>query len=269
MYEGHPTKTICAGAQALFVLTHPLNSPMAVVGMIPARLGSTRFPEKVLADATGKPLVQHVWENARRASSLSRLVIATDHPRVRDAATAFGAHVVMTREDHPNGSSRLSEAASALGLADSDVVVNIQGDEPEMEAAIIDAAVQECLSSGLEVATIASPFGPGEDPANPNIVKVVVGTRGQALYFSRSLIPYPRTPAAAQPLRHVGLYAYRVSFLRTYPTLSPTPLEQAESLEQLRVLEHGYRIAVAIRPCSSPGIDTPEQYAAFVARTRR
>jgi 3-deoxy-manno-octulosonate cytidylyltransferase (CMP-KDO synthetase) len=240
-----------------------------VLAVIPARLASTRFPEKVLASATGKPLIRHVWENARRATSLSRVVIATDHPRVRDACVAFGAEVVMTRADHENGSSRLAEAAAKLSLADGDIVVNVQGDEPEMEPGVIDGAVLALQGSGAEVATIASPFAPGEDPANPNTVKVALRRDGCALYFSRSLLPYPRVPGidGAGPLRHVGLYAYRAAFLRLYPTLAPTPLERAESLEQLRVLEHAYRVAVAVMPCHGVGIDTPEQYEAFVRRT--
>lgn len=241
-----------------------------VVGMIPARLSSTRFAEKVLASRTGKPLIQHVWENARAARTLSRLVIATDHPRVADACAAFGAEVVMTAEDHPNGTSRLAEAAEKLQLSPDTIVVNIQGDEPELEPAVIDAAARACIDAGTEVATIASPLRPDEDPTNPSIVKVVIRRDGRALYFSRSLIPYPRNTSAQGPLvgpyRHVGLYAYRVSFLRIYRDLAPTPLEQAESLEQLRVLEHGYRIAVAVMACDSPGIDTPEQYEAFARR---
>ncbi|MFO0832757.1 MAG: 3-deoxy-manno-octulosonate cytidylyltransferase [Phycisphaerales bacterium] len=239
---------------------------MTTIAIIPARLASTRFPGKVLASATGKPLIQHVWENARRAASLSRVVIATDHPRVRDACAGFGAEVVMTREDHPNGSSRLAEAAAALGLAPTDIVVNVQGDEPETEPGVVDAAVAVLQRSGAEVATVASPFASGEDPENPNIVKVVLRADGCALYFSRSLIPYPRVAGAATVLRHVGLYVYRAEFLRLYPTLVPTPLERAESLEQLRVLEHGFRIAVATAECHGAGIDTPEQYEAFVRR---
>lgn len=244
---------------------------MPTIAIIPARLASTRFPEKVLANTTGKPLIQHVWENARRAKCLSRVVIATDHPRVQSACLAFGAEVVMTREDHPNGSSRLAEAADHLRLAPNDIVVNVQGDEPEMEPGVIDAAVAALVKTNAEAATVASPFDAGEDPTNPNIVKVALRCDSCALYFSRSLLPYPRNagvPGAA-PLRHIGLYAYRAAFLRTYPTLKPTPLEQAESLEQLRILEHGYRMAVAITPCRGVGIDTPEQYEAFVRRVKR
>lgn len=244
---------------------------MSTIAIIPARLASTRFPEKVLANRTGKPLIQHVWENTKRAGSLSRVVIATDHPRVQAACVAFGAEVVVTREDHPNGSSRLAEAAATLGLSGTDIVVNVQGDEPEMEPGVIDAAVGALERSGAEAGTVASPFARGEDPANPNIVKVVLRRDGCAMYFSRSLLPFPRVSGidGAAPLRHVGLYAYRVGFLKQYPGLTPTPLERAESLEQLRILEHGFRISVAVTPCHGVGIDTPEQYEAFVARVMK
>lgn len=244
-------------------------SANAVVAIIPSRLGSTRFPRKVLANATGKPLIQHVWESARLASSLSRVVIATDSHEVRDAVLAFGGECVMTREDHPNGSSRLAEAADALCLADHDIVVNVQGDEPEIDPDCIDAAVLSLVDSNAHVATIASPFATHEDPANPNLVKVVLARDSTALYFSRSLIPHTRqggTPLT--PLRHVGLYVYRAATLRKYIKLAPTPLEQSEMLEQLRLLEHGLRIAVAVFPVTTTGIDTPEQYADFVRRFR-
>ena len=149
-------------------------------------------------------------------------------------------------------------------------MVNVQGDEPEVDPHVIDAAVAKLIDSNAEVATVASPFQPGEDPANPNIVKAVVGSTGLALYFSRSRIPFHREGGSAEsaPLKHVGLYVYRAGFLKTYAALPSTPLERTEVLEQLRVLEHGYRIAVAICDVSSTGIDTPEQYAAFVERMR-
>lgn len=243
--------------------------PPQAVAIIPARLGSTRFPRKVLADRTGFPLIRHVWDQARRAGSISRVVIATDADEVRAAADAFGAECVMTRADHPNGSSRLAQAADLLALPDEALVVNVQGDEPELDPAVIDAAVRALASSDAQSSTIASPFAPGEDPANPNIVKVVLARDGHALYFSRSLIPHPRAGGTVvPPLKHVGLYAYRAATLRRYVTLAPTPLEQCEILEQLRLLEHGLRIAVAVHPVHTTGIDTPEQYDAFVARWR-
>ena len=176
----------------------------------------------------------------------------------------------MTDAHHPNGTSRLAQAARELRLSSDTIVVNIQGDEPELESAAINAAVAALHADPhASVATIASPFTPEQSPTNPAIVKVVVSRAHRALYFSRSLIPFPRdTDADAPPLRHVGLYAYRAAFLETYASLAPTPLERAESLEQLRVLEHGFAIAVAVCKCDATGIDTPEQYAAFVARQR-
>lgn len=238
------------------------------IAIIPARLASTRFPRKVLASATGKPLIRHVCERVALCRDVSRVVVATDSAEVAGVVRAFGGECVMTREDHPNGTSRLAEAASQLGLADDALVINVQGDEPEIEPSAISAAIRASRQTRAEVATIASPFAPGEDPSNPNIVKVVAGVNGLALYFSRSLIPHRREAAGfgAAPLKHVGLYVYRSAFLQTYLTLAPTPLERTEMLEQLRVLEHGYRIALALHACTTQGIDTPEQYAAFVAR---
>lgn len=245
----------------------PSPEPSQVVAIIPARLASTRFPEKVLAHATGKTLVQHVYESASRSRRASRVVIAADDPRIMAAAAAFSAPAVLTAVHHPNGTSRLEEAARILELPDDAIVVNVQGDEPEIEGGLIDAVVGALERTGAEVSTAAAPFVSGEDAANPNIVKVVLRADGTALYFSRSLIPYPRTTApTALPLKHVGIYAYRASFLRTYVSLPQTPLETTEMLEQLRVLEHGYRIAVAIYPVTSVGIDTPEQYQDFVRR---
>lgn len=243
---------------------------MSVVGIIPARLASSRFPAKVLADKTGQPLIRHVHDAARTARSLSRLVVATDDDAIARVVKAFGGECVMTSPEHPNGTSRLAEAARLLDLPADATVVNIQGDEPEMPGSVIDAAVAALHASGAEVATIASPFSPGEDPANPNIVKVVLRRDSTALYFSRCPIPHPRDGRhAAAPLRHVGLYAYTAAFLARYVTLPPTPLETTESLEQLRVLEHGFRIAVAVQEVSAEGIDTPEQYERFVERYRR
>jgi 3-deoxy-manno-octulosonate cytidylyltransferase (CMP-KDO synthetase) len=242
---------------------------VTVVAIIPARLGSTRLPGKVLLDQTGKPLIQHVYESARRASVLSRVVVATDDQRVAGVVRTFGGEAVLTRADHPNGTSRLAEAASALGLAPADVIVNVQGDEPEVEPGAIAAAVDALHASGFPMATVAVPFAPGEDPGDPNCVKVVVGAGGRALYFSRSLIPFDRDKRGgpdAAPLRHVGLYVYRRSFLDEFLSLPPAPSERAEQLEQLRALHHGHAIAVALQPHARTGIDTPAQYDAFVQR---
>lgn len=241
-----------------------------VVAIIPARLASTRFPEKVLASKTGKTLIEHVFDSASRSKRASRVVIAADDERIMDIVEDFDGDAVLTSVHHPNGTSRLAEAAGILRLQDHDIVVNVQGDEPEIEGGLIDAVVGALEGSNAQVATAAAPFVSGEDATNPNIVKVVLRADSTAMYFSRSLIPYPRaTSPAAMPLKHVGIYAYRVSFLKQYINLDPTPLETTEMLEQLRVLEHGYSIAVAIYPVSSVGIDTPEQYEAFVERWNR
>jgi len=244
----------------------PVPVPVSTTIIIPARYESRRFPGKILADRTGKPLIQHVWERAGEAAA-DRVIIATDDDRIRVAAEGFGAEVIMTRGDHPNGTSRIAEAAAGL---DADFIVNVQGDEPEIDPHLIDLAVDALVAhDDCPVSTVASPFAENEDPADPNVVKVVTDSSGRALYFSRALIPHDRdgiatTPAA--PLKHLGLYVYRRPFLATYIALAPTPLERTERLEQLRVLEHGFGMAVAIGNASYTGIDTPEQYDAFVAR---
>ncbi len=245
---------------------------MSAVIIIPARMASTRFPGKVLANRTGKPLIQHVYEAAKRASCAARVVIASDDQRVADAAAGFGSECVMTRADHPNGTSRLAEASQKLELGAQTTVVNVQGDEPELEPALIDAAVGALRDPGVQMATAAVPFAAGEDAANLHLVKVVVRKDGRALYFSRALIPHERdrgatTRAGVPPLKHIGLYAYRRPFLDTYLALHETALEKTEQLEQLRVLWHGHDIAVAVRNVRTyGGIDTPEQYEAFVKR---
>jgi 3-deoxy-manno-octulosonate cytidylyltransferase (CMP-KDO synthetase) len=212
-------------------------------------------------------LIQHVWEAARQARSLTQIVIATDHERVATAVRDFGGEAVMTSPDHPNGTSRLAEAANALGLGADALVVNVQGDEPDLDPTVIERAISLACSTDAEVTTVASPFGAEDDPSNPNLVKVVLRRDSTALYFSRSLIPHARAGGqSVSPLKHIGIYLYRKAFLDRYVALAPTALEQCEMLEQLRVLEHGFRIAVAECPVTSQGIDTPEQYAAFVAR---
>jgi 3-deoxy-manno-octulosonate cytidylyltransferase (CMP-KDO synthetase) len=252
----------------------------SAVAIIPARLGSTRFPAKVLAARTGKPLIQHVWESTRLAGSLARVVIATDDQRVMNAARSFGAEAVLTSPDHPNGTSRLAEAAAKLGLAADAIVVNVQGDEPELFPSVIDDSVSALLrgesggGGGAAIATAATPMSASERADDPNIVKVVLARDGSALYFSRSRIPFDRDGVGGggsnvRCLRHIGLYVYRRDTLERYAQLPPSPLEQAEKLEQLRALENGLRIAVAIvRPeaTGGGGIDTPEQYDAFVRR---
>ena len=267
-----------------------------VLAVLPARFASTRFPGKPLASDTGKPLIRHVVERVRQAKSVDRVLVATDDRRIHDAVTAFGAEAVMTGE-HDNGTSRIAEAVDRIEAENGDafdLVLNVQGDEPEVPGATIDALVAGLIARpDADVATLASVFDPGEDPANTNIVKLVADRRGFALYFSRSLVPFDRDaerlgrrpgmtdPAAAAdrypgwtlpgpgPFKHPGLYAYRRGFLRTYASLPPAPLEETEKLEQLRVLEHGFRIAVVLADAPHPGIDTPEQYDDFVRRWKQ
>jgi 3-deoxy-manno-octulosonate cytidylyltransferase (CMP-KDO synthetase) len=238
------------------------------VAVIPARFASTRLPGKPLLDATGKPMIVHVAERARLARHVSRIIIATDDQRIHDAVSAHGFEAAMTRVDHPNGTCRIAEVAANLP-PDADIIVNVQGDEPLIDPAVIDALVERIRSGDEPMATIASPFAPAENAADPNIVKVVVDQRGRAMYFSRSLIPFDRDGTGGPaPLKHVGLYAYRRAFLNQYIALEPTPCETAEKLEQLRALEHGHAIGVAIATVHHHGIDTPEQYAAFVAHMK-
>lgn len=267
-----------------------MSSPANNLAVIPARYASTRFPGKPLAAQTGKPLIQHVVERARQARLVTRVLVATDDQRIFDAVRAFGGEAMMTRSDHPNGTSRIAEVVSQLqgsvpffssGKKGTDplplgMVVNVQGDEPEIDPAIIDRLIDALASDpsgggggGAPMATVASQFAADEDPANPNIVKVVVNAAGEALYFSRSLIPFDRdSRRLVKPLKHVGLYAYRPDFLLKYVSLPPTPLELTEQLEQLRALEHGYKIKVILADARHHGIDTPDQYAAFVRRYR-
>lgn len=246
-------------------------NPTRIAAVIPARMNSSRFPGKMLADATGRPLIQHVYERARACPRVQEVIIATDDARIEAAAARFGARCIRTREDHPNGTSRIAEASAQI---DADIIVNVQGDEPELEPELITAAIDALLADpGADMSTVVSPFLPSEDPANPNIVKCVITHVGnnrrtpRAMYFSRALIPFPRDGnAPAAPLKHVGLYVYRRAFLPVFAALPPTDVERTEQLEQLRVLEHGHAIAVAHGIARSHGIDTREQYEAFVSR---
>jgi 3-deoxy-manno-octulosonate cytidylyltransferase (CMP-KDO synthetase) len=238
--------------------------------LIPARLASTRLPDKPLADIAGQPMIVRVAQRARQ-SEATDVVVATDDTRIEQACLAHGVRCVMTRADHPTGSDRLAEACALLGLDGQDAIVNVQGDEPLIDPALINAcAAQLERRPDCMVSTAAHPI---EDPAhfgNPNVVKVVTDAQGRALYFSRAPIPWwrdaptPGAPAqgAAAPLRHIGIYGYRAGFLRRFPQLLPSPLEQAESLEQLRVLWHGERIAVHVTAeAPGAGVDTPEDLA--------
>lgn len=236
--------------------------------LIPARLASSRLPDKPLADIGGLPMVVRV---ARRAalSGATRCVVAADDPRILAACAQHGVAALATRADHPSGSDRLAEACAALGLADDEVVVNVQGDEPLIEPALIDAVAAELQArTDCAMSTAAHPIGRRADWLDPNVVKVVTDARGTAQYFSRAPIPWWRDgmtgdelPSPA-PLRHVGIYAYRAAFLRRFPTLPTAPTERLESLEQLRALWHGERIAVHLTAhAPGPGVDTPQDLA--------
>jgi 3-deoxy-manno-octulosonate cytidylyltransferase (CMP-KDO synthetase) len=234
--------------------------------IIPARLASTRLPGKPLADIHGLPMIVRVAQRAA-LSSAAQVIVATDAPEVLEACNSHGVRAVLTRADHSSGSDRLAEACALLGLDGKDLVVNVQGDEPLMEPALIEACAStlqarpDCVMS-----TVAHVIDPA-DFGNPNVVKVVLDAAGRALYFSRAPIPWWRDGSgdgvarahAHAPLRHVGLYAYHAGFLRRFPTLDASPLEQIEALEQLRVLWHGERIAVHVSAAlPGPGVDTPE-----------
>ncbi len=226
--------------------------------IIPARYASTRFPGKPLADLGGRPMIVRVCERAA-ASGAASVHVATDDARIAEAVRASGHAVVMTRADHASGTDRIAEAAARLGLADADIVVNVQGDEPLVPHALI-AEVAQTLEkkTAAQVATACHPLRDEAALASPNVVKVVMDAQGYALYFSRSRIPYPREAGAAC-YRHAGLYAYRAGFLGKYARLEPCQLEKAEALEQLRVLWHGYRIAVVVSETDiPPGVDTPQ-----------
>lgn len=248
---------------------------MEVIAIIPARYGSTRMPGKALARQTGKFLIQHVYEQVTRARCVSRCVVATDDERIADAVRSFGGTVAMTRADHPSGTDRIAEVAARTGGADDDIVLNVQGDEPELEPAYLDQLVARLARERADVCpvgTLACPFPADSDPTDPNAVKVVVNSAGHGLYFSRSLIPYPRDeggkPAPGMCLLHLGVYAYRRSFLLKLAGWAPGRLEQIEKLEQLRILENGYALAVETVPTATVGVDTPRDYEQFVARFR-
>ena len=238
------------------------------LGVIPARYGSTRFPGKILASLGGRPLVEHVWRGVARSSRLERVVIATDDARIFQACRAFGAEVAMTSPDHASGTDRVAEVVARSGVR-YDVVVNVQGDEPFVTGSCLDRLV-EALSAdpALSMATLWEPFDDPSAVSDPNAVKVVCGLDGRALYFSRSPIPFDRTGSAGLALwrRHQGIYAYRAEALFEITALPPSPLERAESLEQLRALQAGYAIAVLPSDFRSIAVDTPEDLARAEAR---
>jgi 3-deoxy-manno-octulosonate cytidylyltransferase (CMP-KDO synthetase) len=239
----------------------PHSSPnIHILGVLPSRWGSTRFPGKPLHLIAGKPLIQHVWERCQKCSKLDEILVATDDERIMRAVAAFGGKAVMTSPDHLTGTDRIAEALRAVPQATH--IVNIQGDEPLIDPALIDELAETMANDPtLDMATAANPLDPADPAVNdPNVVKVVTALDGRALYFSRSPLPYFRNAVAGLPvLRHKGIYAYSRSFIERFVTWPPSPLEKAESLEQLRALENGASIKVLRTSDTSPGVDTPEQ----------
>lgn len=261
-------------------------APPAFTVLIPARLASTRLPNKPLADLGGKPLIVRVAEQASRSRARA-VVVATDAAAIAAAVREAGFDAVMTRDDHPSGTDRLAEAATALGLDDDAIVVNLQGDEPEISPDLLEAVAARLADDrGAPMSTCAHPVETLADWLNPNVVKAIADERGRALYFSRAPIPFardamkgfparlpdalPAFPAGAEPLRHIGLYAYRAGFLRHYAQLPPAPIETVEALEQLRVLAAGHPIAlVQVADAPPAGIDTLADLEAARARWNR
>ncbi len=245
---------------------------MEVVAIIPARYASSRFPGKPLAKQTGKYLVQHVYERVVAAQRVGRCIVATDDERIADAVREFDGEVVMTSPEHPSGTDRIAEVIRGMPGADDDIVLNVQGDEPEIEPDYLDRLVDrlEGAATDCPIATLACPFPADSDPHDPDCVKVVTSCTGLALYFSRSLIPYQRDGTSdASPSRwllHLGVYAYRRAFLLRLAAWETGTLERVERLEQLRVLERGTALAVEIVPGACAGIDTPADYERFVER---
>jgi len=241
---------------------------MKVIAVIPARFSSTRFAGKVLAKDTGKFLIQHTYERACLAKLPEKVIIAADDEKVAAAAETFGAECVLTSPDHQSGTDRIAEAVADM---DVEIIVNLQGDEPEIDPANIDYLAKMLMDNpDCPMATLAAEFQTAQQVSDPNIVKVIIGRSNKAIYFSRSPVPYDREKAGVgdvrQYLRHIGIYAYRKKFLQEITALPQTPLEKIEKLEQLRAIENGYSILVGKVQHTCDGIDTPEQYAEFVKR---
>jgi len=233
--------------------------PQRILGVIPARYSSSRFPGKALVSIAGKTMLQHVWERTCQARYLTDIVIATDDERIRSAAENFRARVVMTRADHISGTDRVAEAASA---SQASIIVNVQGDEPMIDPAAIDAAILGLLDDDMgtvPMGTIKKRIERPSDIQDPNVVKVVTDAHGNALYFSRCPVPFARDEQTIY-YKHIGLYVYRRDFLLSYPDLPVGPLERAERLEQLRALENGFKIRVVETEYESLGVDTPEDW---------
>ena len=230
---------------------------MKSICVIPARYSSTRLPGKPLKDICGKPMICRVWERASRAKSVAEVIVATDDERILQAVENNSGRAVMTRADHKTGTDRLAEVAEKF--PDVDVIVNVQGDEPLIDPNLIDELIAEFIADeDLKMATVATELTDADEMNNPNNVKVVLDRYNDALYFSRSLIPYPRNAGNAKVFKHIGIYAYRRDFLIDYAKMEPTPLEKSESLEQLRALENGFKIRVIKSNCRFVGVDTEE-----------
>ncbi|MBQ3337915.1 MAG: 3-deoxy-manno-octulosonate cytidylyltransferase [Selenomonadaceae bacterium] len=230
---------------------------MKVICVIPARYSSTRLPGKPLKDICGKPMICRVWERASRAKSVAEVIVATDDERILQTVEKNFGRAMMTRADHKTGTDRLAEVAEKF--SDAEVIVNVQGDEPLIEPSLIDDLVAEFVKDkNLQMATVATELTDADEMKNPNNVKVVLDKNDDALYFSRALIPFPRNAGRAKTFKHIGIYAYRRNFLLAYAKMEPTPLEQSESLEQLRALENGFKIRVIKSSCRFVGVDTEE-----------
>ena len=248
--------------------------PPNVAVIIPARYASTRLPKKLLLAETGKPLIRHTYEAASRATLPRSVTVACDHPEIFEAVRKFGGNVVMTDPNAPSGTDRIAEVAA--GMNDVDIIVNIQGDEPELSGEAIDLVIRMLVGNPDAVmSTLATPIRNRQQLEDPACVKAVFDKNGKALYFSRSVIPRPRNwvgdlLTTEPPLfyQHVGMYAYRRDFLLALTKLPQSPLEKAESLEQLRVLDNGYEIIVGVVDEPTFGIDTPEDYRKFSARAK-
>ena len=240
---------------------------MKVLCIIPARYASTRLPGKPLRDIAGKPMIVRVYERAAAARLVQDVIVATDDERIRAAVVAHGGRAVMTRADHATGTDRLAEVAEKM--TEYDLIINVQGDEPLIDPAVIDALVEPFLSdAALSMATVKTALAAEEDITNPNNVKVITDCAGNALYFSRARIPYARNPGA-KVYKHIGIYAYRRDFLLAYARMEQTPLELSESLEQLRALENGHRIRVVETDAVFIGVDTEEDLAAVNEEYRK
>ena len=229
---------------------------MKALCIIPARYSSTRLPGKPLKDICGKPMICRVYERAKLAESVDEVIVATDDERILRAVETNHGRAIMTRADHKTGTDRLAEVAAKF--PDVDVIVNVQGDEPLIEGGLIDELIAQFDDENLQMATVAVELDNEEEMKNPNNVKVVIDKKNNALYFSRSLIPYPRNVGKSKVFKHIGIYAYRRNFLLEYAKMPSTPLEESESLEQLRALENGYKIRVIKSDCKFIGVDTEE-----------